>query len=67
MSETLYWIVMAICTLTVFVFPMIIAHKLDKRYGDKIDGLLALGLLTIIACELIAGILIGFFIATFDK
>lgn len=67
MKETLYWIVMAICTLLVLIFPMIIAHKLDKRYGDRIDGLLALGLFIIIACEIIAGMLIGYFVATFDK
>lgn len=58
----LYWCIIIFCTLLVLVFPLIIAHHVDKKYGDKINGELALALFAIITCEFIAGIMVAFLI-----
>lgn len=60
MSNTVYWCVMIFCTLFFLVFPMILAYRLDKKYGNKINGEMAVSLFLIIVSEVIGGIGLGF-------
>ena len=63
----LYWCIMIFCTLFFLVFPMILAYKLDKKYGNKINGEMAISLFLIIVSEVIGGIGLGFCLTFIDK